>query len=99
MNTESTNPTLKLIRREGLLFLFFAFLGIVVLPFAVWFVGNQVFGEFAGDGFGGFYRDLAGDVRALQPVALFLVFSPYLGVQLLRLTFFAFRQTGKRHSH
>ncbi len=62
------------------------FIGIVVLPIAVYQVGQFVFGGYDGAGYGDFYRTIAGKIRDGNLVAWFLVLSPYMVVQCLRLT-------------
>jgi hypothetical protein len=61
--------------------------GIFALPFAIYWVGRQVFGEY-GRG-GGNVIDLAEGIWTallnLAPAAWLLVLSPYVLLQLLRL--------------
>ena len=66
------------------------FVGLVLLPLAVYLTGQSVFGEYGGAGFSDFYRRLSGEVREGRPVVWFLVLSPYLIFMLLRFTFRAF---------
>lgn len=66
------------------------FAGLVLLPLAVYFTGQSVFGEYGGAGFSDFYGRLSGEVREGRPVVWFLVLSPYLIFMLLRFTFWAF---------
>lgn len=68
--------------------MFAAFLavGVVLLPILIFLVGKGVFGPYEGDGFGGFYGTLGSKLGSGDWVAWFLVLSPYLGVQCLRLT-------------
>ena len=68
------------------------FVGLVLLPLAVYLTGQSVFGEYGGAGFSDFYRRLSGEVREGRPVVWFLVLSPYLILILLRFTFRAFRR-------
>ena len=79
-------------RRELVTFVLLALLGVFFLPLAIYLVGNEIFGAFSGSGFGDFYRTLHSDLRDGQPVVLFLLLSPYLVWQLLRLTFYTFRR-------
>ncbi len=69
------------------------FVGLVLLPLAVYLTGQSVFGEYGGAGFSDFYRRLSGEVREGRPVVWFLVLSPYLIFMLLRFTFRAFLRT------
>ncbi|MDJ0940630.1 MAG: hypothetical protein QNJ00_12795 [Woeseiaceae bacterium] len=78
--------TLKqILVREAVLFLWLLFAGLVVLPIAVWFVGDAVFGSYPGSGFGAFFGMLNAKIRAGDAVAWFLVLSPYLVISALRL--------------
>ena len=60
--------------------------GVLALPFAIYFVGLQLVGEYRPDAGP---MDLAGDLWAAlgagEPGAWLLVSAPYLTVQLLRL--------------
>jgi hypothetical protein len=58
-------------------------------------VGGQVFGDYGGHGFGEFFREVSSRVRDGNTVAWFLVLSPYLVWQVLRLTAFAWRLAGR----
>ncbi len=71
------------------------FAGMVLLPLAIYFTGQSIFGEYSGAGFSEFYRRLSGEVREGRPVVWFLVLSPYLILMLLRFTFWAFRKAGR----
>ena len=86
----------KTAKRESALFLCLLFAGLLVLPLAVYFVGNSVFGEYGGTGFSAFYGALHSAIRAGDPVVLFLVLSPYVIWQLSRLTTWAFKQSLRR---
>lgn len=66
--------------------------GVLLLPLMIYLVGAEIFGDYAGNGFGDFYRAIHSDLRVGQPVVVFLVVSPYFVWQLLRLTFFGFRR-------
>lgn len=81
--------------RELALFLGLLFLGLVLLPVAIYVVGGKVFGDYGGDGFGGFFGALSGRIRDGEPVTWFLVLSPYLAWQFLRLTMLAWRLAGR----
>jgi hypothetical protein len=86
----------KTATRESALFLCLLFLGLLILPFAVYTVGNSVFGEYAGRGFSAFYGTLHSNIRNGEPAVIFLVLSPYAIWQLTRLTIWGFRQTWRR---
>ena len=84
------NPTKQRALNELALALALVFAGIVLLPLAIYFTGQSIFGEYSGAGFSEFYRRLSGEVREGRPVVWFLVLSPYLILMLLRITFWAF---------
>jgi hypothetical protein len=86
----------KTITREAVLLLGFAFFGLLVLPVAIYFVGQAIFGDYGGGSYGHFYSALSGRIRTGDPAALFLVFSPYLGWQTLRLIALGWRVAGRR---
>ncbi len=79
--------------REIALFLGLLFLGLLILPIAVFMVGDSVFGEYGGNGFSAFYRTVHSAIRDGEPAILFLVLSPYIIWQTLRLTVWGFRKT------
>lgn len=83
------------LKRESILVISLLLAGLTLLPLAIWLVGSSVFGAYAGDGFAGFYGQLAGRLAAGGVVAWFLVLSPLLGVAVLRLTLSAFRAAGR----
>lgn len=91
--SQSTSPST--IQRELLLFLALLLAGVLLLPPAVYFVGQAVFGDFAGGGFGTFYRGLFERLRNGEHMAWFLLLAPYLGVQTLRGTVLAWRIAGR----
>ena len=74
----------------------FLFLGIAVLPIAVYVVGQAIFGDYGGQSYWQFFGDLGRRIRAGQGAAWFLVLSPYLGWQTLRLIALGWRRTGKQ---
>ena len=71
------------------------FLGIVLLPIAIWFVGDVVFGSYGGNGYVDFYNRLGGKLRSGNLVAWFLVLSPWLTLQVIRLSLAGWRYAGK----
>lgn len=83
------------ITRETALFVGLFFAGFVLLPIAVWLVGDALFGDYGGAGYQGFFSLLSAKIRAGDGVAWFLVLSPYLGVSVLRLMRCAWRLAGK----
>ena len=84
------NPIKKRALNELALALSLVFAGMVLLPLAIYFTGQSIFGEYSGAGFFEFYRRLSGEVRQGRAVVWFLVLSPYLILMLLRFTFWAF---------
>lgn len=83
------------ITRETALFVGLFFAGFVLLPIAVWLVGDALFGDYGAAGYPGFFSQLSAKIREGDGVAWFLVLSPYLGVSVLRLMRWAWRQAGK----
>ncbi|MDJ0906787.1 MAG: hypothetical protein QNI96_12255, partial [Woeseiaceae bacterium] len=71
--------------RELALFLGLLLAGLVLLPIAIYWMGPRVLGEFGGTGFADFFGSLAVRLRAGEYGAWFLVLSPYLAIQVLRL--------------
>ena len=88
----------RIIRKETFLLAGFLFLGLVMLPIAVFLVGQVIFGDYGGQGFGQFYLDLSSRVRSGDGAALFLIFSPYLAWQTLRLVGLGWRLTRRPKS-
>jgi hypothetical protein len=81
----------RIFKREAAVFAGFLFLGLVLLPIAIWFVGKAVFGAYGGAGFVDFYGTLSGKIRSGDVVAWFLVLSPWLVWQSLRLSVLGWR--------
>ena len=81
-----------------MLLLLLVFAGLLLVPIAIFVVGSNIFGHYAGNGFGGFYSNIHGDLRDGKTVVVFLMFSPYIIWQLLRLTYHLFRRLGTGHS-
>lgn len=86
----------KAITRELGLLLALLFVGMVLLPVAVYVVGQAIFGEYGGGSYGRFFGDLSGRIRAGDAAAWFLILSPYLGWQTLRLIALGWRIAGRR---
>jgi hypothetical protein len=89
----STGSLKNKVLRETAWFLGLLFAGFVVVPIAIYWIGPQLLGEFGGYGFADFYGSIAARIRSGEPAAWFLVLSPYLAIQALRLTVFAWRAT------
>ncbi len=90
--TLSQNALKHLARKEGALFVGLLFFGLVLMPIIIYWIGNNVFGNYGGYGFGDFFGTLSGKIRHGEFVAWFFVLSPYLAWQTLRLTVFAWRK-------
>lgn len=82
---------LKELATVAILFL----VGLVVLPIAIYLVGNALFGGYDDGGFATFYGALHADLRDGAFPVWFLVLSPYLVWQLLRLTVWGYRQSSR----
>ncbi len=74
------------LRNEAILAGLLLSFGLFVLPVAIYFVGQQVIGEYEGSGAVGLVLELWSALVRADAVAWALVLSPYFVVQLLRLT-------------
>ena len=91
-----TPPSIqRKLKRELSLFAALLLAGIILLPPAIYLIGQAVFGGFADGGFGAFYGSLAERIRNGEYTAWFLLLAPYLGVQTLRGTLLAWRVAGR----
>ena len=79
--------------REAALLLGLLLVGLVVVPILIYLIGPRLLGEFGGHGFADFFGSLGARIRSGEAAAWFLVLSPYLVVQVLRLTWFGWRST------
>ena len=93
--SNSQSALRRILTREFALFATLLFFGLLVLPMAIWFIGKAVFGAYGGAGYADFFGTLSGKIRAGDTVAWFLVLSPYLVIQVVRLTAFGWRAVGK----
>lgn len=84
-----------IVRRETALFAGLLFVGLVVLPAVIFFVGDAVFGDYGGDTFGHFFSALGDKIRHGDLVAWFLVLSPYIAIQCLRLIALGWHTIGR----
>lgn len=75
----------QILTREFALLTVLLFVGFVLLPIAIWFLGGALFGDYGGHGYADFFGTLSAKIRSGDRVAWFLVLSPYLGIQCLRL--------------
>lgn len=88
------------LRREALVLAIFGGFGLLGLPGMVYFVGQQLLGEYRPDAtVGTFYADLYGHLVALSPWAWLLVMGPWLVIQLLRLLWLPLRPLAQRPRH
>lgn len=85
----------RILTREIALFVVLLFVGFVLLPIAIWFVGQALFGEYGGSGYDDFFGTLSAKIRSGDRVAWFLVLSPYLGILSLRLMVWGWRRTAQ----
>jgi len=93
--SDNPSPIVKTLKKEGALFAVLLFAGFVLLPIAIWLVGKAVFGAYGGTGYSDFFGNLSGKIRGGDLVAWFLVLSPYLVWQCLRLMALGWRSVGK----
>ena len=84
------------LRRETLFAVILILAGLILVPVSIWFVGEALFGSYAGDGFGGFYAELMGRLGQGSVVAWFLVLSPLLVIASARLTVIALQFSRRR---
>ena len=92
---ETQNAIRRILIRETALFTGLLFFGFVVMPIGIYLVGDNVFGAYGGNGYGHFFAGISGRIRVGDQAAWFLVLSPYLAVQLVRLLLLAWRATGR----
>jgi len=93
-NAKKSFDLRRLASKELALLTGFLFFGLVIMPVVIYFVGQAIFGSYGGDGYGSFFGTLTSKVTSGDYVAWFLVLSPYLGWQILRLLAFAWRRSG-----
>lgn len=85
----------RILKKEAALFLGLLFFGLAILPLAIWFVGNAVFGTYGGSGYSEFFGVLVSKIREGDVVSWFLVLSPWLVWQCIRLMALGWRATSK----
>ena len=98
MSTESVTAARspkQIARKEATLFLGLLFFGFVLMPMVIYLVGQKNFGDYSGYGYADFFGTLSAKIRSGEPVAWFLVLSPYLAWQTLRLTILGWRCASK----
>ena len=91
--TVNQNTLKQIALKESALFLTLLFVGLVLAPIAIFFVGQNVLGQFGGYGYSEFFGTLSDKIRSGNLVAWFFVLSPYLVWQTLRLTVHAWRSS------
>jgi len=84
--------------KEAALFFGLLFFGFVLMPIAIYLVGEELFGDYGGYGYADFFGTLSTKVRSGGFVAWFLVLSPYLAWQTFRLTIFGWRRASRSRS-
>ena len=84
--------TRRILAREAALLLGLLLAGMVLLPAAIFLVGQIVFGAYGDGGFADFYGNLHAELRSGDMVVWYLILSPYIAWQLLRLTIWGFRR-------
>jgi hypothetical protein len=94
--TDTSSFLKKAVQRELGLLVGLLFVGLVLMPIAIFWVGQSLFGAYGGQGYGDFFGTLSEKIRRGDGVAWFLVLSPYLVWQSLRLTVLAWRYAGGR---
>ena len=90
--TDKEKSIKRVLRKELVTLLLLALAGLLLLPLSIYLVGAEIFGEYGDHGFGDFYRNLHSQLRAGNPVVTFLMISPYLVWQILRMSFYVFRR-------
>jgi len=90
----SDDTTRDIITREVALFVGLLFVGFVLMPIAMYWLGQLLLGEFGGSGYADFYGTLSAKFRNLDSATWFLVLSPWLLWQVARLTVYGWRRFG-----
>jgi hypothetical protein len=70
--------------------------GLLLLPVAVYFVGQVVFGAYEGDGYAGFFSAVTDRLQGGEASAWFLVLSPLILVSILRGTWWGWQLSAGR---
>ena len=73
--------------------------GLLLLPFALFFVSKFVLGNYGGGGYAEFFATLLRDVGAGQLGAWILIIAPYPAWQVLRLSLFGWTRFGAIGHH
>lgn len=83
-------------RGEAIFLLACVFFGLFLLPAGIYTVGQMIFGDYGGTGIAEFYGRIYSGIGNGDGIIWFLVLSPYIGLQTLRLTIRLFRRSRKR---
>ena len=81
-----------IVKKEAILLAVMLAIGILLLPLAIFAVGNAVFGDYGDGEYSDFYSKLLADAFSGNLGLLFLILSPYLVWQTLRVTVRLFRR-------
>ncbi len=96
VTTEANTSNIRqLATKEAALFVGFLLFGLALLPLLIYYVGQIVFGEYSGLGYGDFFGTLSSKIRSGDWVASLLILSPYLVWQCLRLMVAAWKLAGR----
>ena len=91
----TSSNTRQIVTREAALLTGLLFVGLVLAPVALYWIGQKLLGQFGGQGYGDFFGTLSANFRSGDPATWFLVLSPYLAWQMLRLTAWGWRLAGR----
>lgn len=89
---EQSSSARQTITRESILLVALVVAGLLLLPVAIYLVGQAVFGDYSDGGFADFYWQLLKQLRSGDLLVWYLILSPYLAWQLARLTLWGFRR-------
>ncbi|HNP34470.1 MAG TPA: hypothetical protein PKK10_01345 [Woeseiaceae bacterium] len=92
------DPPLRGLRREALIASGLLLFGVLLMPVLVFLVGTIIFGAYDGDGMGDFLGGYWGRLGAPEAAAWFLALSPLIGIGILRLIVFGWRQTARQQA-
>ena len=98
MTSQTPSPLKKTFLMESARLAGCLVFGVLVLPLAIFWVGQAIFGEFGGGQLGDFYASLMTQLRAGNIIVWFLVLAPYLIWQSLRTMVKLFRIAGARQA-
>jgi hypothetical protein len=94
-DTVAPGPLERRLRYEAILAGVLLLIGFAVLPACVYFVGQQILGDYGG-GLGAFYGDLYAALGRGEAGAWILLGSPLIGIELLRLLVIPLRRRRAR---